>query len=43
MLNLPTALRSIDRQNDKLEAQLENSTKNEHLIDMMELENPLSI
>ena len=33
-----TALRSIDRQNDKLEAQLENSTKNEHLIDMMELE-----
>ena len=28
-----TALRSIDRQNDKLEAQLENSTKNEHLIE----------
>ena len=33
-----TALRSIDRQSDKLEAQLENATKNEHLIDMMELE-----
>lgn len=32
-----TALRSIDRQSDKLEAQLENATKNEHLIDMMEL------
>ena len=28
-----TALRSIDRQSDKLEAQLENATKNEHLID----------
>ena len=33
-----TALRSINRQSDKLEAQLENATKNEQLIDMMELE-----
>ncbi|KXT75798.1 magnesium transporter CorA family protein [Streptococcus sp. DD12] len=33
-----TALRSIDRQSDKLETQLEGSTKNEQLLDMMELE-----
>ncbi|WP_367006148.1 magnesium transporter CorA family protein [Streptococcus sp. ZY19097] len=33
-----TALRTIDRQSDKIEAQLENATKNEQLIDMMELE-----
>lgn len=33
-----TALRSIDRQSDKIEAQLEKATKNEELIDMMELE-----
>jgi len=32
------ALRSIDRQSDKIEAQLENATQNEQLIDMMELE-----
>ncbi|MBM7642092.1 magnesium transporter CorA family protein [Streptococcus loxodontisalivarius] len=33
-----TALRSIDRQSDKIEAQLEDATRNEQLIDMMELE-----
>ncbi|MFC3927171.1 magnesium transporter CorA family protein [Streptococcus caprae] len=33
-----TALRSIDRQTDRIEAQLERSTSNEQLIDMMELE-----
>lgn len=33
-----TALRSIDRQSDKIEAQLESATRNEQLIDMMELE-----
>ena len=33
-----TALRSIDRQSDKLEAEMENATRNEQLIDMMELE-----
>ena len=33
-----TALRSIDRQSDKIEAQLEKATRNEQLIDMMELE-----
>ena len=33
-----TALRSIDRQSDRIEAQLENATQNEQLIDMMELE-----
>lgn len=33
-----TALRSIDRQSDKIEAELEKATKNEELIDMMELE-----
>lgn len=32
------ALRSIDRQSDKIEAQLESATRNEQLIDMMELE-----
>ncbi|MFS1663598.1 magnesium transporter CorA family protein [Streptococcus sp. zg-JUN1979] len=33
-----TALRSIDRQSDKLEAEMANATRNEQLIDMMELE-----
>lgn len=33
-----TALRTIDRQSDKIEAQLDNATRNEQLIDMMELE-----
>lgn len=33
-----TALRSIDRQRDRIEAELENATRNEQLIDMMELE-----
>lgn len=33
-----TALRSIDRQSDKIEAELEGATKNAQLIDMMELE-----
>ena len=33
-----TALRSIDRQSDRIEAELENATRNEQLIDMMELE-----
>ena len=33
-----TALRSIDRQSDKLEAEMENATRNEQLLDMMELE-----
>ena len=33
-----TALRSIDRQSDRNEAELENATRNEQLIDMMELE-----
>ena len=33
-----TALRTIDRQSDRIEAQLENATRNEQLIDMMELE-----
>ncbi|MFV8214623.1 magnesium transporter CorA family protein, partial [Streptococcus pluranimalium] len=33
-----TALRSIDRQSDRIEAQLEDATRNEQLIDMMELE-----
>ncbi len=33
-----TALRSIDRQSDKIEAELEGATRNEQLIDMMELE-----
>ena len=33
-----TALRSIDRQSDCIEAELENATRNEQLIDMMELE-----
>ncbi|MGT2888107.1 magnesium transporter CorA family protein [Streptococcus didelphis] len=33
-----TALRTIDRQSDRLEAQLEAATRNEELIDMMELE-----
>ena len=33
-----TALRSIDRQSDKIEAELEKATKNEELINMMELE-----
>ncbi|EHJ51672.1 magnesium transporter CorA family protein [Streptococcus macacae] len=33
-----TALRSIDRQSDKIEAELEKATRNEQLIDMMELE-----
>lgn len=33
-----SALRSIDRQSDKIEAQLESATRNEQLIDMMELE-----
>ncbi len=32
------ALRSIDRQSDRIEAELENATRNEQLIDMMELE-----
>ncbi|AXQ77993.1 magnesium transporter CorA family protein [Streptococcus chenjunshii] len=32
------ALRTIDRQSDKIEAQLEGATRNEQLIDMMELE-----
>lgn len=32
------ALRTIDRQSDKIEAQLESATRNEQLIDMMELE-----
>ena len=36
-----TALRSIDRQSDKLEAEMENATRNEQLIDMMELEKSL--
>ncbi len=33
-----TALRSIDRQSDRIEAEFENATRNEQLIDMMELE-----
>ncbi|WP_273451360.1 magnesium transporter CorA family protein [Streptococcus ferus] len=33
-----TALRSIDRQSDRIEAQLEKATRNEQIIDMMELE-----
>lgn len=33
-----TALRSIDRQSDRIEAELKNATRNEQLIDMMELE-----
>lgn len=33
-----TALRTIDRQSDRLEARLEAATRNEELIDMMELE-----
>lgn len=33
-----TALRSIDRQSDRIEAELENATRNEQLINMMELE-----
>lgn len=33
-----TALRTIDRQSDRLEAQLEKATRNEELVDMMELE-----
>lgn len=33
-----TALRTIDRQSNRLEAQLEAATRNEELIDMMELE-----
>ena len=33
-----TALRSIDRQSARIEAQLEDATRNEQLIDMMELE-----
>ena len=33
-----TALRSIDRQSERIEAELENATRNEQLIDMMELE-----
>lgn len=33
-----TALRSIDRQSDRIEAKLEDATRNEQLIDMMELE-----
>lgn len=33
-----TALRSIDRQSDQIEAQLEKATRNEQIIDMMELE-----
>lgn len=33
-----SALRTIDRQSDKIEAQLESATRNEQLIDMMELE-----
>ena len=33
-----TPLRSIDRQSDCIEAELENATRNEQLIDMMELE-----
>ena len=33
-----TALRSIDRRSDRIEAELENATRNEQLIDMMELE-----
>ncbi|MGQ5367184.1 magnesium transporter CorA family protein, partial [Streptococcus pyogenes] len=33
-----TALRTIDRQSERLEAQLEAATRNEELIDMMELE-----
>lgn len=33
-----TALRFIDRQTDKIEAQLADATRNEQLIDMMELE-----
>lgn len=32
-----SALRTIDRQSDRLEAQLEAATRNEELIDMMEL------
>lgn len=33
-----TALRSIDRQTDRISAHLERATKNEQVIDMMELE-----
>lgn len=33
-----SALRTIDRQSDKIEAQLESATRNAQLIDMMELE-----
>ena len=33
-----TALRSIDRQSDRIEAELDNARRNEQLIDMMELE-----
>lgn len=33
-----TALRSIDRQTDRISAHLEGATKNEQVIDMMELE-----
>ena len=36
-----TALRSIDRQSDRIEAELENATRNEQLIEMMELEKSL--
>ncbi|MBJ8350173.1 magnesium transporter CorA family protein [Streptococcus zalophi] len=33
-----SALRTIDRQSDRIEARLERATRNEQLIDMMELE-----
>lgn len=33
-----TALRSIDRRTDHISAQLERATRNEHVIDMMELQ-----
>ncbi|MGT2866786.1 magnesium transporter CorA family protein [Streptococcus fryi] len=33
-----TALRSIDRQSERIESQLEQATRNEQLIDMLELE-----
>ena len=33
-----TALRSIDRRTDRISAQLERATRNEHVIDMMELQ-----
>ena len=38
-----TALRSIDRKSEQIESQLHQSTRNEELIELMELEKPSSI